>query len=268
MIPVGSLGVDAPVNQTAQLVATLITIAVALVTTALTIVLCRKERIWWPLIVLAGGTFTCVLEPLYDHLYGLWFLTEGQWNAFVAYGIHIPVWLPIIYLAYYGPGALLVWYRLHRGATMRDAMTHFGISVLGAGVAEMFYINAVGLYNYQDHQPLFVLNYPIFVAVVNGVPPMLAGIMYYKLVPVLRGWSKGLLFFVIPFAFAGNAFGNGWLYLAYRHSGPDPSMVALTLLALLATGLSVAVIYAAALMAGIGRTPAPATPATAAVSAG
>jgi hypothetical protein len=256
MIPVDSVGIDAPVNPTAQLLATLGTVAVALVSVALTIVLCRRERIWWPLIVLAGGTLTCVLEPLYDHLYGLWFLTEGQWNAFTAYGIHVPVWLPIIYLAYYGPGSLLVWYRLHRGATMRDAVTHFGISVLGAGAAEMFYINAVGLYNYQDHQPFFVLNYPVFVAIVNGVPPMLSGIILYRLVPVLRGPARVLLLFVIPFAFAGNAFGNGWLYLAYRHSGDDPSMVVLTLLALLTTALSIAVIWVGALMAGVGQTSA------------
>jgi hypothetical protein len=115
----------------------------------------------------------------------------------------------------------------------------------------MFYINAVGLYNYQDHQPFYIFHYPIFVAIVNGVPPMLAGIILYKLVPVVRGWSYALLFFAIPFAFAGNAFGNGWLYLAYRQSGPHPSMVWLTLLAALATALSVAVIYAAALMAGV-----------------
>jgi hypothetical protein len=252
MIPVTSNGIDAPVSPTAQLIATVITVLVAVVSLSLVLLLCRKERIWWPLIVVAGGTATCILEPLYDHLYGLWFLTEGQWKAFVSYGIHIPVWLPIIYLAYYGPGSLLVWYRLHRGATMRDAAIHFGISVLGAGVAEQFYINAVSLYNYQDHQPLFVFNYPVFVAIVNGVPPMLSGIILYRLVPALRGWSRLLLLFVIPFSFAGNAFGSGWLYLAYRHSSANPSMLLLTVLALLTTFLSIALIWTAATLAGVG----------------
>lgn len=261
MAPVDSFGIDAAVDPTAQLVGTVITVVVALISVSLTLWLCRRERIWWPLLVLVGGTITCVLEPLYDHLYGLWFLTEGQWNAFQTFGIHIPVWLPIIYLAYYGPGALLVWYRLHRGATMRDAAIHFGISVLGAGLAEQFYINVVNLYNYQDHQPLYVLNYPIFVAIVNGVPPMLAGIVYFRLVPLLRGWSRLLLVFVIPVSFAANSFGSGWLYLAYRHSGEAPSAVVLTVLALLTTALSIAVIWTAASLAGVGRAvPAPSRP--------
>lgn len=252
MAPVDSIGIDAPVDPTAQLIGTVITAVIAVSMLGATLTLCRRERIWWPVLALVSGSMTCFLEPLYDHLYGLWFLTEGQWNAFVAYGIHIPVWLPMIYVAYYGSCTVIFWYRLHKGATMRDIAVHFTISVLLACAAEQFYINVVHLYNYQDHQPFYLLNYPFFVAIVNGVPPMLSGIIYYRLVPILTGWSKVILLFVVPFSFAANSFGSGWLYLPYRHGGENPSMVVLTLLALLTAVLSITVIWTAARLAGIG----------------
>lgn len=252
MAPVDTFGIDAPVDPTAQLIATIVTAIIAVTMVGATLVLCRRERIWWPLLALVSGTATCFLEPLYDHLYGLWFNAEGQWNAFVTYGIHIPVWLPMIYIAYYGSCTVIFWYRLHKGATMRHIAIHFAISVALAGLAEQFYITVTGLYNYQDHQPFFFLNYPWFVAVVNGVPPMLAGIIYFRLVPILTGWSRWILLFVVPFSFAANSFGSGWLYLAYRHASEDPSMVVAHLLATLTAVLSCTVIWTAARLAGIG----------------
>jgi hypothetical protein len=252
MAPVDTFGIDSPVNPTAQLIATIVTAVIAVSMITATLVLCRRERILWPLIVLVSGTGTCFLEPLYDHLYGLWFNAEGQWNAFVTYGIHIPIWLPMIYVAYYGSCTVIFWYRMHKGATMRDIAIHFALSAALACAAEQFYINGVQLYNYQDHQPFYLLNYPFFVAIVNGVPPMLSGIIYYKLVPILTGWSRWILLFVVPFSFAANSFGSGWLYLAYRHSTENPSMVLSTLLAALSAILSITVIWTAARLAGIG----------------
>jgi hypothetical protein len=251
MAPVDTFGIDVPVNPTAQTIATIVTALIAIGMVSWTLLLCRRERIWWPLLILVGGTMTCYLEPLYDHLYGLWFNAQGQWNAFVTYGIHIPVWLPMIYIAYYGGCTMLFWYRMHNGATMRHIALHFALSAALAGIAEQFYITVTGLYIYQDHQPFYFLGYPWFVAIVNGVPPMLSGIILYRLVPILTGWSRWILLFVVPFSFAANSFGSGWLYLAYRHSTPDPSMLVISLLAILTTILSIAVIWTAARLAGV-----------------
>ncbi len=102
-----------------------------------------------------------------------------------------------------------------------------------AGFAETLYIQVFGLFAYQDHQPLTVAGYPIFVAFVNGVPPFLAAIVYARLIPLLGGWDRLAILGVVPVCFAAGSFGNGWLYLAARHSGEDPSMAPLTALALL-----------------------------------
>jgi len=219
-----------------------------------TLAFCARRRTWWPLLVVVSGTVTFLLEPLYDHLYGLWFFVEGQWNAVVTYGIHVPVWLPIVYVAYYGCLTIFYWYRLERGATMRDLGLYFTISVILAAAFELFYINGVHLYAYQDRQPFMVFNYPLFVAVVNGVPPMLSAIVLFRLVPVLEGWSKLALLGVVPVSFAANSFGSGFLYLAARHSSNDPSMLLLSVTALLAAAGSIGVIWAAGKLAGVGNT--------------
>lgn len=253
MIPVQSLGIDMPVPQTNQLIAEIATSVLAVVAVAAVLRFCIKRKIWWPLVIVASGTFVFLHEPLYDHLFGLWFFIEGQRTAVVTYGIHVPVWLPIIYVAYYGCTTIWYWNKFERGLTMRGVFNNFLISVLLAGLAEMFYINLVGLYNYQDSQPFMIWNYPIFVAVINGVPPFLAAIILYRLVPLLKGWEYIMLLGVLPFSFASNTFGMGMLYLSARHLQETPSMTVLHLAALTAVIGTFCTIWMAARLAGIGR---------------
>jgi hypothetical protein len=261
MAPVTSAAVDHLVPQSGQLFGLVATCLVTLAALTATLLFCYRRKMWWPLLVIVSGTMTFLLEPLYDHLFGLWFYEEGQWTAITTYGIHVPIWLPIIYVAYYGCGTIWYWNRLERGATMKILMTYYAIEVFLAGLAEMFYINAVGLYGYQTRQPFVIWNYPIFVAIINGVPPTLAGIILYRLVPIIKGWEKLALLFVVPVAFAANSFGSGWLYLATRHR-EDPSELAIYLTAALAAMLSVGVIWFAGRLAGVGQRDAVAQTAT------
>lgn len=254
MIPATVTGIDGPVPQTGQLIADVLTAIVAIVSVGFTLRYCLRHRIAWPILVVISGTATSLLEPMFDHFYGLWFRTQGQENAVVTYGIHIPMWLPVIYIAYYGCGTVLYWNQMNRGTTMAGIMKSFGLSVLLAGVCEEFYINFVGLYNYQDHQPFLLFNYPIYVVVVNGVPPMLAAIILYGLLPKLRGLERLSLLFLVPVCFAANSFGTAWLYLAARHLRETPSMALLSGLAALTSLGSVGIIWAAAKLVGIGET--------------
>jgi hypothetical protein len=232
-------------------------VAVAAVLAVL--VLCRRERITWPILVLISGGATFLLEPLFDHLYGLWFFADGQWTAIETYGIHVPIWLPIVYVPYYGAWTVWLVRRWNRGATMGDVAKLFVASVTLAALAETFYIQVFDLYVYQDSQPFHVADYPVWVAFVNGVPPFLASIVYVRLVPLLRGWASLALVAVVPVCFAADSFGSGWLYLAARHSSEDPSMPLLSILALVTVGLCFGLVLAAAKLAGLDR-PAAAPP--------
>tara|TARA_B110000503_G_C7153183_1_gene416100 strand:+ start:724 stop:1506 length:783 start_codon:yes stop_codon:yes gene_type:complete len=254
MIPVQSIAIDSLVPEPNQLIAEVATAVVAIVSVIAVVRFCIKKQIWWPLWVVVSGTMVFLHEPLYDHLMGLWFLDEGQRNAVTTYGIHVPIWLPIVYVAYYGCTPIWYWHKFQQGMTMPKVLTYFTISALLAGLAEIFYINIVGLYTYQDHQPFMVWNYPIFLAIVNGVPPFLAAIILHRLVPILKGWEHVVLLGVLPFSFASNTFGTGILYLAARHLSVTPPMWALSLLALQFAAGTYLTIWIAARLAGIDRT--------------
>lgn len=254
LAPVTSHGLDSQVaGDTAQLLATLLTSVVAVVAVLAVIALCRRRRIGWPLLVLVSGGATFLLEPLFDHLYGLWFYTENQWTVITTYGISIPVWLPIVYVPYYGAWTVWLVRRFARGAGMGDILKLFLASVALAALAETFYIQIFNLYAYQDDQPFSVADYPVFVAFVNGVPPFLAAIVYHRLLPVLRGWANLALVGVVPVCFAADSFGSGWLYLAARHSGEHPSKVLLWILAAITVAGVFGLITVAAKLAGLDR---------------
>ena len=253
MAPVNSQGIDRAVDETAQLLATMLTSVVAIAAVIAVVVLCRRERITWPLLVLVSGLATFPLEPLFDHLYGLWFFAEGQWTILETYGIHVPVWLPIIYVAYYGAWTVWLVRRFTRGATMGEVAKLFVASAALAGLAETFYIQVFELYVYQDSQPFHLADYPVWVAFVNGVPPFLAAIVCVRLVPLLSGWANLALIAVVPVCFAADSFGSGWLYLAARHSSEDPSMLALSVLALFTVACCFGLVLAAAKLAGLDR---------------
>jgi hypothetical protein len=233
MQPVHSDGVDGQIaGDTAQLIAVLITSAVAIAAVLAVVIWARRNRLWWPYLVVVTGGLTCFMEPMFDHYFGLWFFEENQWNAFVTYGIHVPVWLPIVYVAYYGCWTTWLINRWQRGATPQDVVKLYLVSVGLAALAEVFYINMVGLYNYQDHQPFLVGGYPPWVAFVNGVPPFVASLVFFRLLPHLRGWEHMAIFVVTPICFAMDSFGGSFLYLAARHGSEDPSMWLLRGLAL------------------------------------
>jgi hypothetical protein len=223
MAPAPSPAVDHATDPTGQVIATVATFAAAVVAIALVGRLCVRERVVWPVVVLAGGTATCLLEPLFDHLYGLWFPTEGQWTLFTTYGVHEPVWLPAAYLVVYGALAVWVARSLDRAPTQRTVWRIYATLVVIALVAEIGYIEVLGVYEYQDRQPFVLLGYPIFLGFVNSMSALIGGIVLHKLVPLVSGWRQLMLASIPPLAFGVDAVGSGFLYLAVRHSEDPPT---------------------------------------------
>ncbi|MHB8695059.1 MAG: hypothetical protein ACYDHH_27810 [Solirubrobacteraceae bacterium] len=255
MAPVRSHGLDALVGHGDQVAATLITSVVCVLAVLATLVFCRRNRVGWPLIVLISGGATFLCEPMFDHYYGLWFYTRGQWNAVVTYGIHVPIWVPIVYVPYYGAWTVFLQRRFSRGVTMADLAKLLVASVLLATLAEQLYVQVFSLYDYQTNQPFDIANYPVLVAIINGLPPFLAAIIYVRLVPLLRGWWSLAHVAVVPIAFASGSFGAAWLYLGERQSGSHPPGVMLDLTMVSAVVFGVGMVFAAAKLAGIDRRP-------------
>jgi hypothetical protein len=236
MAPVTTDGIDSPVWATGQWIATLLTFGLALFVLAWTTTICRRQRIVWPLFVLISGTLTCLMEPLFDHLYGLWFREKGQWHLYTTFGSHQPIWVPAAYLTFYGGATVFIARTIARRPAMGTVWTMYAFIVVMAIAAEMTYISALGVYGYQDSQPFVVLGYPIFLGFTNAMSALVSGIIVYRLAPLLSGPSYLYLIPIVPMAFAAGLFGSGILYLSVRHSVPNPPMIWVHVAALTVVG--------------------------------
>src|SRR5215210_1558616 len=194
---------DSTVDATGQVIATVGTYLIAAVALGLVIRLAVRRRAVWPIVLIVGGTMTCLMEPLFDHLYGLWFPTQGQWHLFTVYGVSEPVWLPAAYLIIYGALAVLTVVWLQKDPSVRTVWRMYGLLVAVAMVGEIVYIQVLGF--------------------LNAMSAVMTGIVVWRLLPLLRSPGSQLgLFMLPPMAFALDAVGSGIFYLSVRHS-PDPS---------------------------------------------
>jgi hypothetical protein len=225
MAPVVSDGIDTPVSELGQWVATVLTFGLAFTVLIWLLVMCRRERILWPMFVALSGTLTCLMEPLFDHLYGLWFLEEGQWHLYTTFGSAQPIWVPAAYLTFYGGATVFIARFIARRPAMRTVWTMYALIVVMAIAAEMTYVSVLGIYEYQDSQPFVVLGYPLFLGFTNAMSALVSGIVVYRLVPLLSGAGYVYLIPIVPMAFAAGLFGSGILYLSVRHSVDNPPMV-------------------------------------------
>lgn len=233
MAPVETHGIDMPVNELGQVIATALTFGLAAFVVIWVVTICMRERVIWPVFVLISGTLACLMEPLFDHLYGLWFFEQGQWNLYTTFGSAQPVWLPPAYLAFYGGATVFIARALKAAPTMRTVWRMYWSIVAMAVLAEMAYVSVLGVYSYQDSQPFVVFGYPIFLGFTNAMSALVSGIVVYRLLPMLGGPGSQLsLIPLIPGAFAMGLFGTGILYLSVRHSVDEPNMLLVHLAAL------------------------------------
>jgi hypothetical protein len=230
------LGVDSPVDEAGQIVSVVLTFGLAIAAIVWVFLLWRRERIVWPVFVLIGGTLTCLLEPAFDHMYGLWFNVEGQWSLYETFGSKQPIWVPAAYTALYGGATIIVIRTLAKRPQISTVWRMWAAIVVMSIVAEMAYVSILGVYEYQDHQPFVVAGYPIFLAFTNAMSGVVGGIVLYRLIPLVKGWSQLALITIVPMAFAADLFGTGIVYLSVRHGFEDPSMVLLSLAALTVSG--------------------------------
>ena len=233
MAPVDTLGTDQPVGEAGQFVATTLTFALAAVAVLYVVTLWRRERITWPFFLLLSGGLTCMMEPLYDHLYGLWFYEEGQWNLYETFGSWQPVWVPAAYVAFYGGASVFVARTLARRPDLRTVWTMYFAVATMALIAEIAYVSLLEVYSYQDDQPYELLGYPVFLAFTNAMSALVSGILAFRLAPMLpRARDQVALIALVPGAFAFGLFGTGILYLSVRHGFDDPPMPLVYLAAL------------------------------------
>lgn len=227
---------NAQVSEVGQWFATGLTFAIAIVAICFVAQICIREKIVWPAILTVSGGLAALMEPLFDHLYGLVFPRGGQWHLYTTFGSAQPIWVPAAYVAFYGGASVIIARTIARFPSMRTVWRlYFGIVAMSV-VAEIIYISVMDVYIYPGDHPFKFLGYPLFLGFTNAMSAVISGIIASRLVPLLRGASQLYLLLLVPSCFAYGLFGSGIIYLSIRTSSDNPPMWALYLGALTVAG--------------------------------
>jgi hypothetical protein len=203
----------------AQAVFTFANIVPLLVIAIVAVRYARAHRTAVPFCLLVGGLASVLLEPIVDVLGLCWFPSHGQWTAFRAFGVSIPLYMVPVYAWFVGGQAFLLYWWFQRGVTKRQLFLIWGGIALVNAAVEIPGL-WIHVYAYYGAHPFTVLRFPLWWVFCNTLMPMTAATFAYKLAPVLRGWRLALLVPLVPMS---DGLANGavswptWLALNSGH---------------------------------------------------
>ena len=210
-MPISSLSppVNTPVNEAAQVVAT---VGVAAVLIAMGIAVYRLGRrfgTWAPALVVVSTVWTGFYEPIYNNASHLWYYRPGQVTFFSAFGGSLPVWVFFSYGAFYGGVGLVAWWLTEKGAP-RSHMVRFVGGLWAASVVLEIVLTQFGLYEYYGRAPFRIAGFPAWISLANAAICTTIGVATARLRRVLAGRQQLALLLlgpaVIITGLAGTAF--------------------------------------------------------------
>jgi hypothetical protein len=152
------------------------------------------------LLILLGGGLTTVAEPLIDVMGACWHPKFGQPIVFEFMGRYMPVWIVMVYFAFFGAQGTLCYHQMQKGITMRQ-VRYLAILPMVADMLIEEIALPTGLYMYVGNQPLILLkSVPFWWLPCNSLGMMLGIALVYLLAPHLKGLKALLLLVVLPIA--------------------------------------------------------------------
>ena len=235
---------DLPLNTTMQTVATLVLWAGTAILLAYAVRIARDERSILPVVLVLAVATGSLIEPMYDIAYHLHWLDNGdQWTLFTSFGLPQPAWVMPAYVMVFGLPALVLYRSLSRGTTRARI---FRIAALTTCTTAAFEITAINLdlYVYYGESPWRVLDYPLFIAFMEGTQitgfAVLAAVLSLK---ATRQVHHLALFALFPCNFAFDVLGAGFPTVILQNSSANPSDWLLFLSAFASVGLAATALW-------------------------
>jgi hypothetical protein len=200
------------------------------------LVVWRRTRDPIPLLCIAGGAVCTLPEPLVDILGLCWYPRPGQRQLFELMGRPIPVFVLPGYVFFMGGLTVLALSVVER----RGARALLRLYPLLMAVELPFELvaNHTGVYTYYGHQPLRILDFPIWWMFVNTLVPLTAALMIKGL--NLKGWRTAAVVVLLPMLDAGINAATAWptwTVLNSRVPGAITQLAGIATCALAAFGL-------------------------------
>lgn len=175
-----------------------------------------RLRNWIPLLVIASGFVTSMVEPMLD------FLGHLRWaddlpTAFSNFGLDVPWLIPFCYATFYGVEAYFFYLVFNHGVTKKQVMALFPIGIVSDAIMETVGLN-LNVYEYYGFQPFELFKFPYWWGFINGAGFMTVGFFAWYLAPKLRGINKLALLLVGPAGMMAVYFMAGWPHILAHNS--------------------------------------------------
>ncbi len=214
--------------------------------------MCRTHHSVLPLAMVLGAAVNSLNEPLYDKLFHLSFWEPGQWTLFETYGYAQPTWLMAAYVIYFCVPGLYIFHRLAGGTANRQWALKAGLATAVWGAAfETFAIN-IGLFGYFGEHPFRVLDYPMWIGLMEGAHIAMWAMLLAAFAPVLTGRRALLAVPAFAVTFCSVMFGAGGIALGTINVS-DPNTALMYLGAIASVGVAWTLVHLVSLLHPSGR---------------
>jgi hypothetical protein len=199
----------------------------------------RRSRSAIPVLILVGAALTSLQEPIYDIVGAVWYPEHATVAYIRAFNVSIPLWLIPGYAWYIG-GLGNFMYKVMRGSTRRPLWQYYFLFWVANFALEMPGLN-LGIYRYYGDQPFRVLGFPLWMAMTNGLMPLMIGAIFNGLRDILIGPRALLTLVLVPMIVGATQIAAGWpTWLALN---ANVGVTGTTLAALISLGLALSIIY-------------------------
>lgn len=175
-----------------------------------------RRGTWMPLMVLAAGFLTCLVEPMLDFLGHLRWADDLPF-VFSNFGLQIPWLIPFCYATFYGVEAYFFYLVFKHGVTVKQLMLLFPIGIVSDAIMETVGLN-LHVYEYYGHQPFEFLRFPYWWGFINGAGFVTVGFFAWYLDSKLRGVNRFAILLAGPAGMMAVYFMVGWPHILAHNS--------------------------------------------------
>jgi hypothetical protein len=132
--------------------------------------LARRERKIWPLMVLLAGAPMTMWESMQNIVTHVVYPEDGMHVAFAIYDRPMPIFLVLLYVAYFGLWVPWLMKKFEDGVSVKQVMKYYSVTVLFAAAFEPIPVHVLKWYTYYgDNQPLKFFGVPSWWFFVNAM---------------------------------------------------------------------------------------------------
>ncbi|MDN2495463.1 hypothetical protein FHY52_01865 [Nocardia nova] len=173
------------------------------------------------LAMLVGGLLTCTFEPLADYIGLLWFAHDNVAITVNLVGRHIPLYVVLGYMFYFGLLAYIDYRALVLGAGKKYFLGSFAVAFVLDWVLQAVGAN-LGLYSYFGNDPFRVFGAPLWWFAIDSTATILIAFVMFQLRDRMVGWGRALPVVMVLPLYAGWNAAVGMPIFTAKNSNFDP----------------------------------------------